>query len=398
MRVLLLQRDGRCTWLERKVIHELLPLAIKTAANPFAKRLYVIVDWISNDEGRVGVDLKWFRSLGVPAVKHYSDLPTDQDFKVVNTGYDSIVEQELALRDTGVEIVDRPCPFVRKLRGQFEGHDPGRQYVFLCESNHLMVKNFAAIFPDDMLLVQMDNYQEVITSGQAGKPLRIVPYVTFLPRHSEQILDFVNRKFPERNNDRVKLECMWVNSHLSPIVEIEELRPDDLAGISEALLITTAGSTNKSLVSLEETLRDKGLAVRRIGSFTEYLRYQRAHRRDRVLVVRSPIPNRAEAPIMGYLNRGLPGALVAMIRQNPLVKRLVIRAVTGGLYLRHRVLRERARREAAELGMLKDSVLTAGRVTVSPVVSSRSHRRAVGTTREVPREICRTSGRGPDRA
>jgi hypothetical protein len=61
MQVVLLKKDGRCLWLERKVLKSLLPTAIKAATNPFAKRLYLVVDWISSDRGRVGVDLRWFR-------------------------------------------------------------------------------------------------------------------------------------------------------------------------------------------------------------------------------------------------------------------------------------------------------------------------------------------------
>ena len=44
MEVLLLTQDGRCKWLENKVLTSLIPTAIKMAANPFAKKLYVIVD------------------------------------------------------------------------------------------------------------------------------------------------------------------------------------------------------------------------------------------------------------------------------------------------------------------------------------------------------------------
>lgn len=353
MEVLLLTQDGRCKWLENKVLTSLIPTAIKMAANPFAKKLYVIVDWISNDKGRVGVDLKWFKSLGVPAVRSYSDLPAGDDFKVINTGYDSIVDEEKALRDKGVEIVDKPCPFIRRLRNGFEEADQNYQYVFLCEPNHLMIKNFASLFPKDMILVQMHNYREKIVKEQNGKPLRIVPYVTFLHRHADEILNFVKQEFPQRNNDKLEMSCLWIHSKASPIIEIDNLSPHDLRGIREALLVTTPDSSNKSLVSMEESLTAKGLKVVRIGRLREFIGYERKHRNDKVLLVRSPIPNKAEAPILAYIDTGLLGACYAMIKQNSFVRRAVIWTATKILYLRNIIFRERARREAEKEGLLK---------------------------------------------
>ncbi|MES2295808.1 MAG: LytB [Pseudomonadota bacterium] len=353
MEVLLLNKDGRCKWLESKVMHGLIPTAIKMAANPFADKMYVIVDWISNDHGRVGVDLKWFKSLGVPAVKSYSDLPQNVDLKVINTGYDSIVDQELALREHGVEIIDKPCPFIRRLRAVFEEADPHYQYVFLCEPNHLMMKNFASIFPEDMIVVQMPHFQEQIRAGQIGKPLRIVPYVTYLERHAQAVFDFVEDQFGGRGNDKLALSCLWIHSKASPIVEIDQLSPYDLRGIEDALLVTTKNSSNKSLLSMEESLQAKSLRVVQIGSLWEFLRYERAHHKDKVLLVRSPIPNEAEAPILAYLDLGIVGALWVMFKQIGAVRAGGLGLLRCFLYARNCIWRERAKREAAAEGVLK---------------------------------------------
>lgn len=77
-----------------------------------------------------------------------------------------------------------------------------------------------------------------------------------------------------------------------------------LKGVKYALLIGSPGSTNKSLMSLEETIRDKGLEVVNIGSLQDFLKFQRSHKSDKILLVKSPIPNQAEKPILAYLRHG----------------------------------------------------------------------------------------------
>ena len=94
---------------------------------------------------------------------------------------------------------------------------------------------------------------------------------------------------------------MWVASKISPIVEIAELPDEYIEGIKDALIITTPGSVNKSLRSLSLALDDRGLNVVVISSLEMYLDYEREHEEDTILLVRSPIPNNAEAPIMQYI-------------------------------------------------------------------------------------------------
>ncbi|MCK5507845.1 MAG: hypothetical protein KAI50_04925 [Desulfobacterales bacterium] len=317
MKYVSLKRDGRCKWLEKKVLNGILPRAQKLARDPFAHKLIIIVDWISSDSGRVGVDLKWLKSLGVPAVASYHDLPKNGNFAVVNTGYDSIVHEESLLKNRGIEIIDLPCPFIRKVRKIFEQCDPSYQYVLLCEQNHIIIRNFDTLFPDDMILVQMQNYRTRILQRQNGKPVRLVPYVTFLPCHVDEVFAFIQQNFPDRCNDKLSTFCMWVRGAASPITEINKMANSCLNGIEDALLITTPGSMNKSLMSLHETLEHRGLNVIPIGSLKEFWNYASKHRKNKskVLLVKSPIPNKAERPIMAYLKYGrLVAWLVCLIQ------------------------------------------------------------------------------------
>jgi hypothetical protein len=180
-----------------------------------------------------------------------------------------------------------------------------------------------------------------------------VPYVTFLEHHAEENLEFVNKEFPERSNDKLKMGCLWINSKASPIVEISQLTPECLTGISDALLITTSGSTNKSLASLEESLQKRNLRVVRISSLGEFVRYERKHSSEKVLLVRSPIPNNAEAPILAYLDNGFMGALWSAIKLSSIVRRTTILIFTKILYFRNILFREQARSEADKAGLLK---------------------------------------------
>lgn len=300
MKVKLLTNDGRCKWLQNRMLNQLFPEMIASRENKNEKTKYMIKDWVSNDNGRVGADLKWMAEIGVPLVETYKDIK-ENDI-VINTGYDSIYDEELALLDRGIEFVDAPCPFVRKVRNEFKNLKNDFQYVLLCEPNHIIIKNYKTLFPKDMILVQMGNYEERIMNQENGKPLYLVPYVTFLPKQSKEIFDFIQRNFSERDNKFVELSCMWVNSNVSPIVEMNSLTEKEMEGIKDALIITTAKSTNKSLASLSITAKDLGFNVVSVGTLEEFLEYEKQHESDKVLLIRSPIPNTAEEPIMKYIN------------------------------------------------------------------------------------------------
>lgn len=355
MDVLLLEKDGRCVWLDNKVLKGLMPMAIRNSVNPFAQRVFLIVDWISNDFGRVGVDLKWLKTLGVPVVEKAKDLPAGNDFKVVNTGYDSIVDEEIILRDRGVEIIDKPCPFVRKLRDIFTAHDGKEQIVLLCEDNHIVVKNYASIFPDDLILVQMHNYQERITIKSNGKPLKLVPYVTFLESDAEEIMAFMRAFQPDVPVRCERTACIWVKSKASPIQEINQLPAEQLQGVKQALLITTANSTNKSVISLENTLKQKGLEVVQIGSLRAFKEFEQKYPKDKVLVVRSPIPNQAEYPIMQYIKHGALAAYWAALQQSALIKIAKVKLYKLFYFVYFRCVPQAAKSEAQQFGLLKDA-------------------------------------------
>lgn len=301
MQVVTLAKDGRCVWLDKAVLKRLMPEMVRKGKAPGERKSLIVLDWVTSDNYRVGADVRWLDEMGVPYVKTIADLPEGNDFDVVNTGYDSIVSEEALLRERGINIIDRPCPYVRKLRRHFENKDPAFQYVFLCEPGHIMIKNFATLFPEDMILVQMENYRERIRAAQNGKPIRFVPYVTFLPLQLDEVFQFIQEELPDRPNERVETSCLWASGPLSPLDEILELPEESLAGIRYALLVTSPNSTNKSTESLEIALRKRGLEITRIASLDEYVAFEREHETERVLFVRSPIPNRAEEPILSYI-------------------------------------------------------------------------------------------------
>jgi len=303
MEVLQLIFDGRCKWLENQVLNKVFPEAIKSSQNPDIPTQFVIIDWISNDNGKVGVDLNWFKKLGVPFINSFQDLPSSNNFTIVNTGYDSIVNEEKELIARGIKIIDKPCPFVRKLRKYFEDIDNSYQYVLLCEPNHIIMKNYATLFPKDMILIQMNNYKNKLIAHSNGKPFMFISYVTFLKKHSTQVFQYIKENFPNKEHQITNTQCIWANGKISPLTEISNLPDKVLKGLKYALLIGTSNSTNKSLMSMHETITDKGLEVVNIGSLQDFLIFENEHKEDKVLLVKSPIPNQAEKPILEYLSR-----------------------------------------------------------------------------------------------
>lgn len=301
MNVIYMKHDGRCRWLEKKVLEGIFPSMVAEKNDPGQKKKFLIIDWVSNDNGKVGLDLSWLEKIGVPTVESFSDLPEGNGFAVVNTGYDSIVEEERLLRERGVEIIDMPCPYVRKLRKLLENADPSCQYLLLCEPNHIIIKNFKALFPEDMVLIQMSSYKEKIERERNGKPFRLIPYVTFLPKQIQEIENYLKHTYPDRTCSVFDTCCMWIKSPLSPIREIQNLPSETVNQIDCAVLVSSPGSINKSLVSLIDTLKEKGFPVEIVSSLSEFRHFETSHKDDTILLVRSPIPNEAEKPIMEYL-------------------------------------------------------------------------------------------------
>ncbi len=299
MKVKMLKNDGRCRWLDKIFLQQLIPM-MQEAKRTGEKKVCIIKDWISNDQGHVGIDLDWLASLNVDVVENYKEA-LEGNYIVVNSGYDSIANEEAVLREHGIEIIDKPCPFVRKVRTHLEAADPDYQYVLLCEPNHIIIKNFESLFPEDLIMVQMENYRERIQEHQNGKPICLLPYVTFLPKQVQEIFSFINEEYAERENMFLNTTCMWVASKVSPVVEINSLTNEELEGIHDALVIASPGSVNKSLISLSITCQDRGLNVIVVSSLEDYINYEKEHEEDTILLVKSPIPNEAETPIVEYI-------------------------------------------------------------------------------------------------
>ena len=105
---------------------------------------------------------------------------------------------------------------------------------------------------------------------------------------------------------------------------------------------------------MEKSLAKRNLRVVQIGSFMEFLRYRRQHKHDKVLLVRSPIPNQAEAPIMAYIETGLLAALVSVLTQSNGYKRIYLTIAAKLLLLKNSIFTKQARKSAAAAGLLKE--------------------------------------------
>jgi 4-hydroxy-3-methylbut-2-enyl diphosphate reductase IspH len=309
MHTLYLKNDGRCKWLERKVLKGYYQEAIKASRIPGSKKIYIIEDWLSNDNGNIGAHKPWLKADGVPVVKTFKDIPSAGDFSVFITPYDSILEEERELRDRGVEMTGEPCPAITKIRNIFEKRDISYQYIFLCDSAHVIMRNYRSLYPEDMILIQMENYKEQINALALDKPFILVPYVTFLPSQVKEIADYLSGRFPDRNCKVLDTYCIWVKSPASPIVEIQNLSNEQLNGVSDALLIQPHNTRNTSASSIAVSLSQRGLHVVPITSLFDMVKYKLKHGKNTVLVVKTPIPNTIEKPVLIYLKNGILAAV-----------------------------------------------------------------------------------------
>lgn len=302
MELIQIKYDGRCRWLDAQM-RKMIPQMFKSVINFKAKTIYVMESWVST--GKTGANLKWLRNIGIPIIKDINHLPKGNNYAILNTGYDTILEEEQILIEKGIEIIDKACPYCRKLRTIFEEHNPNYQYVLLCEPDHIILKNYRTLFPKDMILVQLNNYQEKIQNEQSGKPIRFVPYVTFLPTQIDRIFEFINRSFPDRTNEIYKTSCIWASSPTSPITEINNLDLSRLTDVKDALVIIAPNSTNTSSESLITTITNKGLKIVPISSLNDFISYKNSHINEKVLFIRSPIPSIDEKHILLYIKNGI---------------------------------------------------------------------------------------------
>jgi hypothetical protein len=122
MQTIFLKYDGRCRWLERRVLKGYYQDAIKASRIPGHKKIFLIEEWLTNDNGNIGAHTPLMRADGVPVLKTYKDVPPAGNFSVFITPYDSILEEERELRNRGVEMIGEPCPAITKVRNIFENH------------------------------------------------------------------------------------------------------------------------------------------------------------------------------------------------------------------------------------------------------------------------------------
>ena len=124
----------------------------------------------------------------------------------------------------------------------------------------------------------------------------------------------------------VNTQCVWADSKVSPVNEISELSEELVKQIDHACVIGTPGSVNKSAMTLIETIEDRGMNIRYISSLKDFVLFKYKNKNSKILLVRTPVPNKVEKPVLIYLDKGLLAAVRYMLMEQISKRKNVKRA------------------------------------------------------------------------
>lgn len=214
------EKDKDCRWIDKE-IKEVFPQFLMGETEFEGQRVtfYMILEWLQR-KGR-GANPKMLDEIGVNYVSTVDDLP--EGAGVFVTGYDADYDQLVALKQLDVPVIDRPCPWVRKLRDQILAFDNQlHQMVLVIDESHMVYDCFRTLLPEDCIVVQPGNAQERIAAQKSSRPLKLLSYTVFRKKDVVAIADFIATAYPSQEHELAgykKTLCLWTKQGLFEEIE-----------------------------------------------------------------------------------------------------------------------------------------------------------------------------------
>ncbi len=209
------QNDGECKWMKDQIIN-VYPEFLQAPVDFNGKKVkfYGILSWIHQDNK--GVNIDWGKELKLNYVETIYDLPPNAGAYI--TGYDADLEEVKILKAKGVPVIENPCPWIKKLREQILQTDSNaHQLVLMIDKGHIVHECYKSSFPDDIIIIDPENYKEEIKKNKKNKPIELLVYATFREIDVKKVIEFINKNYPEPGNklDGYKKSlCIWTKQGL----------------------------------------------------------------------------------------------------------------------------------------------------------------------------------------
>ncbi|CAG23395.1 hypothetical protein [Photobacterium profundum] len=218
--IIFFEKDQDCRWISKE-ISDVFPLYLydETEFEGKAVTFYIILEWLQRKNR--GANPKMLEELGVNVVPTVADLP--EGAGVFVTGYDADYAELQQLKADGVPVIDRPCPWVRKLRDQILSFDnESYQMVLVIDENHMVYDCFKNLIPSDAIIVQPQNFKERICHLKLSRPLSLLSYTVFRRTDIEAMAEFILQEYPNQEHhlhNYKKTLCLWTKQGLFEEVE-----------------------------------------------------------------------------------------------------------------------------------------------------------------------------------
>ena len=248
------KKDGECKWMTKqteKVYPKQLREPIKF--NNKEVQFYLILDWIKRKNK--GANMEWLNEIEVNYVQSVEDLPEGAGIYI--TGYDADLQELAKAKAKGIPILENPCPWIKKLREElFRVNTETHQLVLMIIKGHMVYDCYQSAFPDDIIVVEPETYEEEISKLKNDKPIHFLVYAAFRQKDALQVIDYINENYPhpENNLDTYKKTiCMWTKQGVFEEIQetVKEKKLDEIW-----IICSSEGDT--STRSLVREVRESG--------------------------------------------------------------------------------------------------------------------------------------------
>ena len=183
-------------------------------------KFYLILNWIHRNNH--GANIGFLEQYNMNYVPTLNDLPEGAGAYAV--GYDLDLGDLEQIRKKGIPLIEDSCPRIKLLRNQLLNSDSGsHQLVFMIYDYHLIYKCYESAFPDDIIIINPENYETQLLKNKNEKPVRLLVYGVFRPKEVESVVSLINTHYFHENNildSYNETRCCWTKQGL--LEEIED--------------------------------------------------------------------------------------------------------------------------------------------------------------------------------
>ena len=279
-----LKNDGACRYMRREIIGNFSKYLHEPIEYEGKKiKFNVILYWIKTKTR--GANIEWMDEIGVNYVQSISDL-NDND-GVYITGYDSDIEDVKELKKRKIPIIDHKCPWIGELKNQILSVNTAtHQCIIMIDKDHMVYKCYKYIIPEDAIIIQPENYKEILSKQSIVKPVQLIVYAVNRKKDVNDVIEYIDNHFKNPNNiidGYKKTLCCWANQGC--IEEIEEsIKNYDL----DEMWVICSSEHDRSTMSILNEIKDNGAEYKLIKKEDDIP--SQIDKNSRIGVLLAPIP------------------------------------------------------------------------------------------------------------